>query len=160
LFSLLQFYKPQQLIVVGDFFHSKANKELLLFEKWRKDLTQLEILLVKGNHDILKANWYEQANIQVYADEPLRIRSVAFTHDCSNIEKFTQHADAYFVTGHMHPGIFIKGTSRQSLSFPCFYFAEQFAILPAYSKFSGLALIQKKKNDKVFAIVDNELMEV
>jgi DNA ligase-associated metallophosphoesterase len=160
LFSLLQFYKPEQLIVVGDFFHSKANKELLLFEKWRKDVTQLEILLVKGNHDVLHANWYEQTKINVYADAPLRISSLAFTHDCSHIEKYPGYAGAYFMTGHVHPGIYIKGTSRQSLTFPCFYFAEQFAILPAYSKFSGLALIEKKRNDKVFAIVGDELLEI
>ena len=51
LFNLLQFYKPEQLIVVGDLFHSKSNKEHLLFEKWRNDFMQLEILLVRGNHD-------------------------------------------------------------------------------------------------------------
>jgi uncharacterized protein len=160
LFSLLQFYKPEQLIVVGDFFHSKANKELLLFEKWRKDVTQLEILLVKGNHDILHSSWYEETKINVYSDGYLRINAFAFTHDCTHISKYPQHTDAYFMTGHLHPGIFIKGTSRQSLTFPCFYFSEQFAILPAYSKFSGIALIEKKKKDKVFAIVSNELMEV
>jgi DNA ligase-associated metallophosphoesterase len=160
LFTLLQFYKPEQLIVVGDLFHSSANKEHLLFEKWRNDLTQLQILLVKGNHDVLKKNWYEQIKIKVYADEPLRIRSLAFMHDCAHIEKYPLHADAYFMTGHLHPGIHIRGMSRQSLNFPCFYFSEQFAVLPAYSKFSGLALIEKKKNDKVFAIANNELIEI
>jgi DNA ligase-associated metallophosphoesterase len=160
LFSLLQFYKPRQLIVVGDFFHSKANKELLLFEKWRKDLSGIEIMLVKGNHDVLQESWYSQTGIHVFADEPLRINRLSFLHDCTGIEKYPNHADAYFMTGHMHPAIYIRGISRQSLTFPCFYFAEQFAILPAYSKFSGIALVEKKKNDKVFAIMGNELMEV
>jgi len=160
LFSLLQFYKPERLIVVGDFFHSKANKELLLFEKWRKDVPQLEILLVKGNHDILQRNWYEQTQINVYDAEPLRIGSLGFVHDCTHIERYPGNADTYFMTGHLHPAIYLKGSSRQSLTFPCFYFAEQFAILPAYSKFSGIALIEKKRNDKVFAIINNELMEV
>ena len=160
LFSLIQFYKPEQLIVVGDFFHSRANKELLLFEKWRNDVSQLEIRLVKGNHDILKESWYEQTKINVYACEPMRINSLGFIHDCADIEAYPQHNDAYFMTGHIHPGIYLKGTSRQSLRFPCFYFAESFAILPAYSKFSGIALVEKRKNDKVFAIINSELMEV
>ena len=160
LFSLLQFYKPEQLIVVGDFFHSKANKELLLFEKWRNDVSQLEIRLIKGNHDILQASWYEQTKINVHAGEPLRINSLGFIHDCAQIEEYPAYSDAYFMTGHLHPGIYLKGTSRQSLCFPCFYFAEHFAILPAYSKFSGIALIEKRKKDKVFAIINNELMEV
>ncbi|MEO8712355.1 MAG: ligase-associated DNA damage response endonuclease PdeM [Parafilimonas sp.] len=160
LFNLVQFYKPQQLIVVGDLFHSRSNKEHLLFEKWRNDFTQLQILLVKGNHDVLRNEWYEQIKINVFDDEALRINSFAFMHDHAHIEKFPQHDDAYFFTGHLHPGISIHGKSRQSLSFPCFYFNEHFAVLPAFSKFSGLALINKKKTDNVFAIVNNELIEM
>ncbi|MFT4153502.1 ligase-associated DNA damage response endonuclease PdeM [Parafilimonas sp.] len=160
LFSLLQFYKPEQLVVVGDLFHSRANKEHLLFEKWRNDFTQLEILLVKGNHDILHGDWYAQTKINVFADAPLRINTFAFMHDYAEIEKYTDHADAYFITGHLHPGISIKGKSRQHLSFPCFYFNDAFGVLPAFSKFSGLALIKKKKTDHVFAIVNGELIVV
>jgi DNA ligase-associated metallophosphoesterase len=160
LFNLLQFYKPKKLIVVGDLFHSKSNKEHLLFEKWRNDFAELNVLLVKGNHDILPRDWYEQTKINVFDDRPLKIHAFAFTHDYMNIEKFPQHTDAYFFTGHLHPGIFIKGKSRQSLRFPCFYFTQQFAVLPAFSKFSGLALIDKKKTDSVFAIVNDELLEM
>ena len=160
LFALLQFYKPEQLIVVGDFFHSNANKEHLLFEKWRNDLSQLEILLVKGNHDILHKDFYKQIKVQVFADEPLRINALAFMHDCAHIKKHPQHSDAYFFTGHLHPAIYIRGKSRQSLTFPCFYFSDDFAVLPAFSKFSGLAVVDKKKTDTVFAIVNDDLMEV
>src|SRR3982751_3668784 len=59
----LQFYKPQQLIVVGDLFHSVANKELEFFKKWRQDFSELHVELVKGNHDILKKDWYADVNI-------------------------------------------------------------------------------------------------
>ena len=160
LFSLIQFYKPEQLIVVGDFFHSNANKENLLFEKWRNDVTQLAILLVKGNHDILHTDWYKKINIRLFSNEALRINTLAFIHDYTHIKNHPQHADAYFFTGHLHPGIFIKGKSRQSLTFPCFYFGDEFAVLPAFSKFSGIALIEKKKTDTVFAIANDDLIEV
>jgi DNA ligase-associated metallophosphoesterase len=160
LFNLLQFYKPERLIVVGDLFHSRSNKEHLLFEKWRNDFLQLEIMLVKGNHDILHRDWYVQTNIQVFDEALLRINTFAFTHDHLHIENFPQQEDAYFFTGHLHPGISIKGKSRQHLSFPCFYFNERFAVLPAFSKFSGLAMIDRKKTDNVFAIVNGELIEL
>lgn len=160
LFNLIQFYKPEQLIVVGDLFHSRSNKEHLLFEKWRNDFIQLEILLVKGNHDILHSDWYAQTKINVHAGEPLLIKSFAFIHDCSDIESYANDTGAYFLTGHLHPGISIRGKSRQSLSFPCFYFNETYAVLPAFSKFSGQALINKKKTDTVFAIVNGELIQV
>ncbi len=57
--NLIQYFKPQQIIAVGDLFHSKINLELDLFKRWRKDFEELNFLLVKGNHDILKAGWYE-----------------------------------------------------------------------------------------------------
>ncbi|HEX5151601.1 MAG TPA: ligase-associated DNA damage response endonuclease PdeM [Parafilimonas sp.] len=160
LFNLLQYYKPDQMIVVGDLFHSRSNKEHLLFEKWRNDFAQLEILLVRGNHDVLHQDWYKQVKINVYADELLRINTLAFIHDYTHIERFPRHTDAYFFTGHVHPGIHFSGKGRQSLSFPCFYFSRQFAILPAFSKFSGLALINKSRTDNVFAIINDELVEV
>ncbi|HEX5655055.1 MAG TPA: metallophosphoesterase, partial [Chitinophagaceae bacterium] len=65
LVSLLQYFQPGQLIITGDLFHSKANKELELFKKWRQDLSALPIHLVKGNHDILQDQWYEEAGITV-----------------------------------------------------------------------------------------------
>src|SRR5215216_5308898 len=46
LVALLHHFQPQQLIVVGDFFHSHANTELDWFRKWREDFWQLPITLV------------------------------------------------------------------------------------------------------------------
>src|SRR5690349_22884410 len=57
LVTLLNDFRPEQMIVVGDFFHSHANTELELFKKWRNDFPQLKIILVKGNHDILHEAW-------------------------------------------------------------------------------------------------------
>ena len=54
LVTQLQLYKPEQVIVIGDMFHSHDNKEHDFFLKWRNDFSQLAIQLVKGNHDILK----------------------------------------------------------------------------------------------------------
>ncbi|HEY1022611.1 MAG TPA: metallophosphoesterase, partial [Flavisolibacter sp.] len=58
LVSLLHYFKPSQLIVVGDFFHSSANIELDWFKRWRENFSALKITLVKGNHDILTDAWY------------------------------------------------------------------------------------------------------
>src|SRR5437588_1975755 len=80
LVSLLHHFKPQELIVVGDFFHSHQNTELDWFKKWRADFSHLKILLVKGNHDILNDAWYEQTDIEVIEKE-LTINSFLFTHD-------------------------------------------------------------------------------
>src|ERR1700737_569509 len=53
LLTSLLFFKVAQLIIVGDLSHSGSNNELELFHKWRMDFPDLEIHLIKGNHDIL-----------------------------------------------------------------------------------------------------------
>ena len=156
LFNLLQFYKPEQLIVVGDLFHSRSNKEHLLFEKWRNDFTQLEVLLVKGNHDILNEAWYKGCRITVHHDK-LCIDEFCFCHDACDNE---QEEGKYIFSGHIHPGVKIRGMAKQSLSFPCFYFTEKYCVLPAFSKFTGLALIRPGTGENVFAIVENDLLKL
>lgn len=153
LIDLLHYFKPQKLIVVGDFFHSRANLELNLFTRWRSDFDYLPIVLVKGNHDILPAGWYQQAAIEVVDD--LRIGDFYFTHEYTGPNGY-----AYTFSGHLHPGIAIKGLGKQLLRFPCFYFTSQYALLPAFSRFTGTALIEPQKNDQVYALVENAIIRI
>ncbi|MBC7902788.1 MAG: metallophosphoesterase, partial [Gemmatimonadaceae bacterium] len=60
LMSQLQYFQPKKMIVAGDMFHSHANKELDWFKRWRESFPDTEILLIKGNHDILNEKWYEE----------------------------------------------------------------------------------------------------
>lgn len=155
LISQLQFYKPQQLIVVGDLFHSVANKELDFFSRWRSDFSHLHIALVKGNHDILKPDWYASTNITV-SESHLHIDSFCFVHDikeaCAPSEKIN-----YYFSGHLHPSVFLKGIGKQSISLPCYFFGKSFAVLPAFSRFTGNATIEQNPGDTVFAIIPANL---
>jgi DNA ligase-associated metallophosphoesterase len=163
LIAQIQHFAPRQLLVVGDLFHSVANKELDLFRKWRDDLPNLSIILVKGNHDILKDDWYVNAGISLIK-KSLFINGFCFTHDndqCGDTgDQTAPHETSYTISGHIHPGVRVRGHGRQSLSLPCFYFGAAFAILPAFSHFSGTALIIPKVGDCVFALVDNTIMKL
>jgi DNA ligase-associated metallophosphoesterase len=153
LVSLMQYFQPRQVIAVGDLFHSKANLELEWFKRWRADFT-IDFQLVRGNHDILLDDWYKEADIKVW-DQDLIINNFCFTHEqCQN-------CNAHFTfCGHLHPGIAIHGLARQSLRFPCFYFTKDHCILPAFSKFTGLAIVEPSKAESVFAIVENSLIKL
>jgi DNA ligase-associated metallophosphoesterase len=150
LFAQVQYYKPLQLIIVGDLFHSVANKEMDLFFRWRNDLPQLSIQLVKGNHDILKKDWYKLANIEV-TDDHLAIDGFCFMHDIA--EKCEAQNIRYYFSGHIHPCITINGVGKQTLKFPCYYFGETYAVLPAFGKFTGTARIEPNPQDQVYAII-------
>lgn len=158
LFALIQYHKPHQLIIAGDMFHSHANREMDFFLKWRNDLSQISILLIKGNHDILSNDFYHHAGISVI-DEKYSSGCFCFTHD---IESFCEEKTDTFYTfsGHIHPGIRVRGGGKQSLMLPCYYFAPTFAILPAFSLFTGLAKVKPSKDDNIFAMVENQIMQL
>ncbi len=156
LLDQIQIFKPNKLIIVGDLFHSHANKEHNLFLKWRKDIPTIEIHLVMGNHDILHNEFYKKANIILHK-KIVELNNIIFTHDINDVE-ITE--DKYYFSGHIHPSILIQGKGKQHLKLPCFYFTKQYAVLPAFGKFTGTFSINKKRGDDVFAIVENSILKV
>lgn len=202
LFHIIQDHKPEQLIIAGDMFHSKMNKEVDLFTRWRKDLSQLHIQLIKGNHDILHSDHYAEADI-IVTDCSLQVERFCFVHDIEDvsrpapvtaqIDSFSSivnskkkkqpagsdcanddvrpstatitrpqpnHEPLYYFSGHIHPGISVRSGSRQSVCLPCYYFAADYAVLPAFSAFTGLYPIRPQKHESVFAIVNDVVMKV
>ncbi len=160
----IQYFQPRELIIVGDMFHSHANKELELFLKWRSDLSDIKIKLIRGNHDVLEEGWYENAGIQL---SPLTLsrHQFHFVHDITDLpgrkEKTAKSKEvSYCFSGHIHPGIRIQGSGRQSLCFPCFYFGKKYAVLPAFSRFTGVAMIYPEAEEEVFVIVNHELIQL
>lgn len=157
LVNQLQYFQPQQLIVVGDLFHSHENKELELFKRWRHDFADLPIRLVRGNHDILHDRWYEEAAIEVIEDSLTLHTHFNFIHD---LLPEHLHEQQYCFSGHIHPGVRVNGLGKQSLSFPCFYFTKSFCVLPAFGQFTGLAMISPAADENVFAIVNKQIIQL
>jgi DNA ligase-associated metallophosphoesterase len=154
LVNLLHHFQPSQLIVVGDFFHSSVNTELDWFKRWRDDFSHIKVILVRGNHDILKDSWYEETAIDVIYPT-LELGPFLFSHD-----QCDANSSLYSFCGHIHPGILVHGLGKQSLRFPCFYFGQTRCILPAFSKFTGAVAMDKAAAKAVYAIVENELVKM
>jgi DNA ligase-associated metallophosphoesterase len=159
LFNAIQQYRASQVIIVGDLFHSKENRELDLFSRWRQDISGVDLLLIKGNHDILPRKWYETSDIQVF-DQHHTLNGICFTHDMNTASCEADGNVHYYISGHIHPGISISGPARQQLQFPCFHFTPQYAVLPAFSHFTGLYMIRPAAGDKTYAIVNKSIIAV
>lgn len=166
LIAQIQYFQPEELIVVGDMFHSLANRELDLFLKWRFDLPDIIFRLIRGNHDVLREDWYKNAGIQL-SPQTLTRNQFHFVHDINDhlSGKSAYSVDplrgrTYFFSGHVHPGIRLQGAGKQSLCFPCFYFGKKYAVLPAFSRFTGVAVISPEVDEPVFAIVNQELIRM
>lgn len=158
LFAQIAFFKPKVLLIAGDMFHSSANKEMNFFIKWRHDFPNLEFKLIRGNHDILTKEFYQEANIDV-VENKLLIKDFCFTHDIDSTCNDEKNKHFTF-SGHMHPGIKMNGSGNQSLMLPCFYFSKKYAILPAFSAFTGLAKIKPSSSDHVFVLLKTGVMQL
>ncbi|MBS1949012.1 MAG: ligase-associated DNA damage response endonuclease PdeM [Bacteroidetes bacterium] len=157
LVAQVQYFQPSQLIIVGDLFHSEENMEIELFKKWRENFIGIQLHLIKGNHDILDDEWYRSCAISL-SHEYKTVSGFTFIHDISAV--MHRAANNYYFSGHVHPGIRINGAGKQSLCFPCFYFGKQHSILPAFSHFTGIALIKPGNDENVFAIVGKKLLQI
>lgn len=160
LFTAIQYFKPRQFVIVGDLFHSHANRELLLFTRWRNDFPLVDFILVKGNHDILPAKWYDENNIKIC--DCLELNSILLVHDkdCKNTPALERDDIKGIVSGHIHPAVVLGSGPRQAVRLPCFYFNGRQCILPAYSHFTGTFALKPKKQDMVYAITSNEILSL
>lgn len=150
--TLMKEFVPETLLVTGDMFHHNLNSDANAFMHWRKHFTQLNVVLIKGNHDALKNEDYKALNIEVYPKE-LLCAPFRFIHDQPEHED-----DFYNISGHIHPGIILYGKARQHLRFPCFYFGKHYAILPAFSVFTGLKIIKAQEGDQIYALTPGKIV--
>jgi len=152
--DLIHLTKPERVICLGDLFHSYYNPEWEVFGELVKHFVKISFELVLGNHDIMSEQQYVRKGIVVH--DSLRIEPFIFTHHPLT-EADTQ---LYNLSGHLHPGVNLRGKARHSVTLPCFYFGENSGLLPAFGAFTGLARIRPKKNDKVFVIVEEKIIEI
>jgi DNA ligase-associated metallophosphoesterase len=155
LINLLSRLQPERVIFLGDLFHSHYNEEWEVLGQICRHYVNCSFELVLGNHDIMSRHQYERHNMMVHEQQHV-IGSFLLTH-----EPLTEVDTAYYnLSGHIHPGVTLMGTAKQSITLPCFYFGKQQGILPAFGAFTGLARITPKKDEKVFVVAEGKIVEI
>ena len=142
-------FEPKTICFLGDLFHSKINEEWEDFTKW-VEYTSANVILISGNHDIIPVYLYEDLGIKVYDD--LILEDFLLTHHP------TEHEDYFNFSGHIHPGVILRGVGRQYLRLPCFFKSLNSLILPAFGNFTGKHILSPTENDEVYAIVEGEVI--
>jgi DNA ligase-associated metallophosphoesterase len=144
---------PKTLVFLGDLSHSEENSEWDDFVDFMMQFPEMRKILVKGNHDILSEKRYLDCGIEVV--DSWRKNGLRWEH-----EHIDDGDDDYQISGHIHPGIRLKGGAKQSLVLPCFYFSKKNAIIPAFGEFTGLAILKPKREDRIWVIADRKVQEI
>lgn len=156
--ELVREIEPEHLIILGDLFHSRANKEWQQFQNWRKKQPKLEVSLVIGNHDILPDNVYHSSHINLF--KRLTIDPFLLIHDLNELNSKKAINGKYILSGHIHPAVKLRGKGRQSMKLPCFYFGKREGILPAFGQFTGTHIIEPGQGEKIYTIAESRILDL
>ena len=145
-----------RLIVLGDLLHSRRGRDEQTFAgvtEWTQTHPDVELILVEGNHDrgagrppkawgfeVVKPGWQLGPFILQHYPDP--------------------SDDGYVLAGHLHPKVKLRGAGGQEAKLPCFWFGQQVAVLPAFGSLIDGAPVKPTRNDAVFVIADNEVIDV
>lgn len=148
-------FAPAHTYFLGDLFHSSWNDQWDILDFFLTSFPHTDFHLVKGNHDILPPSLYRQSILKIHG-KPLRLASFVLSHEPLEIVP----DELLNICGHLHPGILLRGPAKQSLRIPCYHYRERRLILPSFGNFTGLALMEKKKNDLIWGVTEKQVIPI
>ncbi len=153
---LLHTTAATRLVILGDLLHARAGRTestVAALGRWRAHHPDLNMLLVRGNHDARAGDPPADLGI-VCVDEPYVLDPFVLRH--------TPQPDprGYVLAGHLHPAVVLSGRGRQRLKLPCFWCGAQVAVLPAFSELAAGAVVVPVRGDRVLAIAGDEVVAV
>ncbi|WP_424961590.1 ligase-associated DNA damage response endonuclease PdeM [Ekhidna sp.] len=146
--ALIKRYNPKKVLLLGDLFHSFENNEWQDFLNFLQVFDSINFTLVEGNHDILP-----EYPVALAVTPHLEMEPFSFSH-------YQEPSSFYNISGHIHPGVIVRGKGRQSITLPCFYFTVDHGVLPAFGQFTGLKKIRPGKGDCVYGVAEGSVIDL
>lgn len=154
--SIVGRMKARRVVFLGDFLHAREGRSRQLLDellRWRESCRDLQLLLVRGNHDRHAGDPPSELGVEC-VNAPYELAPFVLTHHPKQFE------NGYGVAGHVHPAVRLSGRGRQHLRLPCFLFGVRSAVLPAFGDFTGLADIEPAAGDRIFAVAEEGVIRV
>lgn len=149
---LIEYFKPDKFIIVGDLLHAGNNSEVDEFCEWKKQYSDIKFCLVEGNHDRISKTLERKLCLD-FREKTLEIDEISFAHD------FDRSNPKFQITGHIHPGFVINSVVKK-IKLPCFAHTSKQLLLPAFSEFTGLDTKNIPKKGIYFVFTDSEIYEI
>ena len=153
--ELLGLHAVQHIVFLGDFLHAKAahaSSTLAAMLTWRRRHPQLQLTVVRGNHDAHAGDPPPQLDI-VMVDEPYQVGPFAFCHHPDVLSA------AYVMAGHVHP-VYRLRAGWESLLLPCFLASPQRMVLPSFGAFTGGHPVLPQPGERVFMSSGEAVWEI
>lgn len=154
--GLVTRWNVRRIVFLGDLLHSahaQSASTQAAVARWREAHRELDLTLVRGNHDDRAGDPPAALGIEV-VDEPLRLGPWTLCHHPQ------VQPEGYVLAGHLHPCVTVHGRARERLRLPCFWFGERVGVLPAFGAFTGMHPITAQPHDRVYGLTGDGVVEV
>jgi DNA ligase-associated metallophosphoesterase len=151
---LIEQTRARRIVILGDLIHARAGRQPEVIDAiaaWRELHSEIQMLLVRGNHDRASGKIPTDWNIHE-VEEPFAEDGFVFTHD--------QPCDPDLPTfaGHIHPAVHLPDYDGSIATVPCFVFDERCAILPAFGTFTGGYKVNSQPGRRLFLIARDRVI--
>ena len=146
----------ERIVFLGDFLHARSGRAPATLETllaWRHRHPELELILIRGNHDRHAGDPPQELGIRCL-DGPVAEGPFLLSHHP------LRGGEGYGLAGHIHPAVRLAGPARERQRLPCFWFGESGAVLPAFGAFTGTADISPAPGDRVFVVAGEAVIEI
>jgi uncharacterized protein len=154
--SIIQSTGASRVTLLGDVIHARsgrAPRTLAAVAAWRECHPDLDITLVRGNHDRQAGDPPASLGIRC-VEAPLIDPPFVFQHFPA------PSPDGYAFAGHTHPAVRLHGIAAERITVACFHFTTGYATLPAFGSLTGNSIIHPEPGDRVYAIAGPEVIPV
>ena len=154
--SILRRTGAGRLVILGDFLHAREGRHprtLATARAWRARHADLEVVLVRGNHDRRAGDPPDELRFTC-VDGPLLEDGLAFGHEPEPVR------GAYALGGHVHPAVRLKGPARERARLAAFVFGLRVGLLPAFGSFTGSAVVSPASGDRVYVVAGESVVRV
>ncbi len=145
----------RRLLFLGDLVHSRAGLTPAVVAQvaaWRAGHPEVQMVLVRGNHDRHVARLPEAWAMQ---DVPEQLDEGPF--------RFAHHPTPapgrYVWAGHVHPTVRLGGGADR-LRLPCFHLDRAVGVLPAFSAFTGGQDVTRRVDTRTWAVAGTDVVQV
>jgi len=146
--DLVERHGAHHVMFLGDFLHARAahassTQQAML--AWRHTRPDLQLTLVRGNHDKHAGDPAAALGIEL-VDEPHTVGPFAF---CHHPDLDMDNDAGYALAGHVHPA-WVLATRYDALRLPCFVVGSQRMILPSFGSFTGGHVVTREAGDAIY----------
>ena len=152
--EILAVTQAKRIIFLGDLFHNRYNAEWDRFEEWRKVNSDVSMIIVPGNHDILPVSLFHNNDIALM--ETMQEGNFIFTHHPQE----SWLPDTFTFCGHIHPVFCLRDPAKQHIKLPCYVLESNQMVLPSFGLFTGGYEMARMHGRHIFVIAGDKVFAV